>query len=132
MTLIELIPTILGCLGILSFIMNIYQGYQKDQRIDAEKIANTEKMDLILGSKVELVKSEFLGVVKLLETSLNGKIDNLTNAWIDVKKNDLHSLYEKQRDLDQQYHNVALELRQIATIINLKLIAENPKTAEKV
>ena len=80
----------------------IYTMWIKGQKADGERITSTEKQDLTIGSRIDLIALE---------------VKHLTEAFLLVKQNDLHSIYEKQRDHDHAINNLAVAVEKLTTII---------------
>ena len=80
----------------------IYTMWIKGQQRDGEKIIDTQKADLLIGSKIDLIVAE---------------IKHLTDSILLIKQNDLHSIVEKQRDQDAQINKLTVAIEKMGTII---------------
>ena len=80
----------------------IYTMWIKGQQKDGDKIVNTEKANLLITNKIDLVVSE---------------IKHLTDSILLIKQNDLHSIVEKQKDQDAQINKLTVAIEKMGTII---------------
>lgn len=105
---------IMAALGIIGMVFTIYNSYLKNRKEDAEKITNTEKSDIVLSKDIQLLRAE----VSLKVDNLANEIKEMNGSLDLLKQNDLHSIYEKQKDQDAQIgkHTVAIE--KLTTIID--------------
>lgn len=103
-----------GLITVFNFFWGVYSGYRNDQGKDGAKIVDGEKSVLSLGAKIDLVVSE---------------MKHLTDSILLIKQNDLHSIYEKQRDQDAQINKHTVAIEKLVTIIEERVPR---KTVESV
>ncbi|QGH73340.1 MAG: hypothetical protein [Siphoviridae sp. cttb18] len=115
---IQSIQSILGIvtssITIIGLPFLIYTMWVKGQQVDSEKIVANEKIDITLANKFDLVALE---------------LKHLTEAITLIKQNDLHSIYEKQRDQDDQINKLTNAVTALTTIIDERVPR---KTVQKV
>ncbi len=86
----------------LTIMFGVYNIYIKNNKDTAKEIANTEKTDLTIDSKIQLIANE---------------VKHLTDSILLIKQNDLHSIFEKQRDQDSQIGKLTVSIEKLTTII---------------
>lgn len=129
MTELITIPNITFAISITVLLFTVYNFYLKGQKEDGNKITNTEKSDIILAKDIQLLRTELTGEIKNMVSILAVELKNLTDAFHLIKANDLHSIYEKQRDQDSQINKLTNAITALQTIIDERVPR---KTVDKV
>lgn len=107
----QVLTTVLSIVAIIGIPLGVYKFYTKDQKEDGVKMSDTN---------TEL---------KLMRTEMTLKIQGLTDAILLIKSNDLHSIFEKQRDQDDQINKLTNAVTSLTTIIDERVPR---KTVDKV
>lgn len=97
----------LSGVAIIGIPLGVYKFYVKDQKDD-------EKASLTLSAKIDLI---------------NVELRHLTDAFMLIKQNDLHTITEKQRDQDSQIGKMTVAIEKLATVIDERVPR---KTVDKV
>ena len=95
---------------ILGIPVAVWKVFDNSTRKQAEGIQKRKEEDITLA-----------GELKLLRTEMNLKMENFHNVLQTIKLNDLHSMYEKMRDYDEQQGKLEKALITLTTIINERI-----------
>lgn len=136
MTFLEQTQQILSVLGLLINVFgvpvlivlwqqkgkeNTNKEIAQNKEKEDEKQGRNKEMEVIMAAKLEIFKAGLEGELKSMAAVMGAKIEALTAAFVDIKKNDLHSIYEKQRDQDSQIQKLTVSNENIRTIIDERI-----------
>lgn len=120
---------VLSVVAIVGIPLGVYKFYVKDQQTDGDRIANSEKGEIILAKDIQLLRTEITGELGKMTAQFHSELRNMTIAFDHLKINDLHSILEKQKDQDSQINKLTLEIGKLTTIIDERVPR---KTVEQV